>query len=366
MDVVSEKGSTIESLLDLYASAVTDINDFQRRQQAGIDCFQAKMKQFVDEVTKNASEKLRINCDYRRGKLLKQQEELQVVQKKMLHVETYLSDIAEQNFTVGISKNKSYLVEGVDDHLKKTPLTLTPPDPKMREISIPEYFDGKLIVENFFTFLRTHGENDELIKIFRRYVHERFSRASGIRSPAKPPELKRASQPAQIESPDKQSLPETATKAPIPILVHDSSHSIADPRLHSRQLQRSPAVPKDSHQSPHKLEKIHRVYPMGIANNVMTCCICLAHTNPIIGQVCSQCSCFYHLTCHTPVIEKACMTWVCIKCTEKRFSTATKISNGQLNIIQKVVSRNHVFRMKVEEYFSGLCSNSCFDHSKDQ
>lgn len=339
LSTVKSKESMVESVLDSYCSSLASITQMQERQQTLINCFQTEMKQFVDEVTKNASEKLKVNFEYRRDQLLKEREKLQLIQRKISHQSEFLEDIMEQNFTIGMHTATKFMISRVEEQMKQIPPDMKSLDPANQIITIPEYFDGKLIAENFFTFLRTHGKTDELIRSFRHHIHDRFNPSNCSVSPIRPP-LLRAAHSVEIESPDKRCTAEIFSKPPVQILLHDChNYSTTDPRLKTRK---SHPIPEDVSTGPPKHDKIpridSRVNHKKNSISLVTCCICLAQTNPQGGHVCGRCSSFYHSTCHTPTIQKSCPTWTCAKCQTYRFSAAIKLNEGALNPIQKLVS----------------------------
>ena len=379
LTTINDKTQVIESALDLFTSTTNSIDEFETRQMSMISVFQTKMKQFVDEVAKNATEKLRLNCEYRRSQLLKDQGELEMAKKKVSHLNSFVEDIVSQNFTVGLRKAQKYLTSRVDEQLKELPVNLTSPDPALQVIATPEYFDGKLIAENFFTFLRTHGETDELIRLFRRHIHERFLRRpnSTVTSPTKLPHL-RPIDPVEIESPDKKlSLIDVDVKPPIPILPDSpiqSPHLMPDPRLirDPRLMQQLfPVQIKESVKQelgPKKeVPTIPRSEPRVYQGNKVTCCVCLAQTKPQGGQVCRECSSFYHAACHTPMIETSCENWKCILCTNRRFSTAVnsvKFHRGTLNALTPVSLEATLWEVqKVDFSYSRSVPESSFPSS---
>lgn len=359
LTAIRTKINAIESTLDSYSSSFTLLDDVYQRQKTVIDCFQTKMKQFVDEVAKYASEKLKLKCDHKRIQLKKEREQLQFVHRKVSHLNSFMEDVADQNFVVGMAKAKTYLNSAIDDQMIQVTPNIFPPDPSFCSIPTPEFFDGKLIVENFFTFLRTHVESDECIRLFRRYTHERFSRGN-TSSPTKPPQL-RSIASVEIQSPDKKSATQqnSPIKPPVPIFTNSINYLIPDPRL--RQTQGSPSCASLITKPTEKALKTEiKVNPIGHSTNLATCCVCLAQSNRQSGQVCIHCSSFYHSTCHTPIVERHCTNWTCIRCTMHRFSNVAKITDRALNVVQKLVSyESH--NGDIHTFIAGLCSYSGHD-----
>lgn len=324
---LQEKKLTLQVSSGIHTKSIERINHEERLKQSQIQEFQLKMKRFIDEVVENATEKLKIQSDVRRGELIKIQEEIAVRSSRLEQMTSFIQGVRQQEFTAGIFKNHDIMTARVKEEMQlKTP---EPQPEHKRLIRLKDFFDGQFIVDTFFTFLRTNATNDELIRSFRSNLYQKGQRGS-------PQKLTScASLPPALNSIICLQPPKDAA------LVTDSQSTMIRAALPPPLLKMS--------SSEMKINPVRPLIPLSLEtpNGHKTCdsCILCMADSEYSTYKCCNCQRVYHTQCHIPEIKTIEDKWICILCDSTKMDSE---KSYLLNDRQRTVSSTNCFQISFE------------------
>ena len=344
MASIQEHKLSLDVSRDESLQEVLNLNRDERANQIKIHEFASRMKQFIDEVAKNASEKLKLHSEERRIILHKTQEKIKTHRSRLDYMSGFVQNVQEQQFSAAIHRLHPFIATAIKNQ-----------DPhnsyhsERKKMAIENFFDGKLIVDNFFTFLRTCAENDELIRSFRHHVYQRGNVGRQHVSPEKTLLLSSPfMSPAAASTTSGFSPPQPkATNYVAPISKgHPLPNSFpvirptTDPMKISisvRPLEKQSSMERPaSHNNNHH----HDQTAQSCSSFRGSCRFCMGPSGPL--SKCTLCGFEYHDECHIPVIKRRKDDFKCIMCMSMK--QKTRLSE-EMNDVRQLVGNLKEFRV---------------------